>query len=44
MLPVPVKVPVTGSYSSALAQTGKPLRAVKPPAIKTLPLLSKVAV
>jgi hypothetical protein len=44
MLPVAEKDPVTGSYNSALAQTGQPLRTAKPPAIKTLPLGSNVAV
>jgi hypothetical protein len=37
MLPVRVKVPVVGSYNSALAR-------FSPPAIKTVPLFSNVAV
>ena len=43
-MPVAVKVPVAGSYSSTLAliRAGKP--ADSPPAIKTLPFVSKVAV
>src|SRR5437870_10798491 len=45
MLPVAVKVPVDGSYSSALAQTDEPEEKppVKPPAIKTWPFVSRVA-
>jgi hypothetical protein len=39
--PVALKVPIDGSYNSALAQTDE--KSV-PPAIKTLPSVSKVAV
>jgi hypothetical protein len=44
MLPVAVKVPVEGLYSSAVAVIwlGKPV--VDPPATKTVPFGSKVAV
>ena len=41
MLPVGVKVPVEGSYSSALARDARPQ---PPPAIKTFPSGSSVAV
>src|SRR5262245_9927960 len=47
MLPVALKVPVEGLYSSALADTGPPLPnppSLSPPAIKTRPFVSKVAV
>lgn len=44
MSPVAVNVRVEGSYNSELAHTGQSLTTVKPPAIKTLPLVSNVAV
>src|SRR5439155_1192292 len=40
MLPVGTKLRVVGSYSSAVTKAPEP----QPPAIKTLPLLSRVAV
>jgi hypothetical protein len=43
MLPVEMKAPVAGSYNSALA-TESPNVGRTPPAIKTLPSASKVAV
>ena len=43
MLPVAVKFPVVESYSSALA-VAPGVMGIDPPAIKTLPLLSRVAV
>lgn len=43
MLTVPLNVPVAGSYSSAL-DTDLPLGFTEPPAIKTLPSASSVAV
>src|SRR5271167_2361554 len=42
MLPVDEKIPVFGSYSSALAQVG--LGGLNPPATSTLPFGSSVAV
>ena len=44
MLPVGTKVPVSGSYNSALATESLKAVGETPPAIKTLPSASKVAV